>query len=602
MSNERETAAPSASAQRKLPLAVAVIILAVLLIPCILAAVSDTIYPRTSVAGIAVGGMSRSEAETVLTRDLPGAYDSKTLPIIVDNGASGNAEFELPLSQLHITANAAAAAEAAWQNGRSGNFFTSGVAYAKGLLLGHTITPELKTDRAGAEKAIADIAAQADTPVTECNWRIAGDTLYITKPKSGYLIDRSALLAAVEDAVARYDLGGITCTRQERAAAAVTMEELYNDAHREAGTPYYDKATGTVKDGETGVDFDVSEAKARMEAAEAGAEFTVPVTVTRPKITKEDMAKYLFRDKLGACTTNVSGSSNRKHNVSLAAKSCNGVVLNPGEVFSYNSTLGQRTAARGYLPAGAYVNGKTVSEYGGGICQISSTVYLAVLRSNLEIVSRTNHMFYPGYIPFGMDATVSWGGPDLKFRNNTDYPIKLVVSYSGGKATCTVYGTNLAGTSVKMEYNILSTTSYETVEKEDASLAPGTSREEQNGYTGYKIASYRCVYDKDGNLISRKLEANSTYKSRNRIVLVGPAKAATPATPTEPSAPAETPAAPETPVTPATPETPVIPEIPVTPETPPEGTGSETAGSGGSSSAVQPDTGTGATWESPRAS
>ena len=139
MSNERETTAPSASAQRKLPLAVAVIILAVLLIPCILAAVSDTIYPRTSVAGIAVGGMSRSEAETVLTRDLPGAYDSKTLPIIVDNGASGNAEFELPLSQLHITADAAAAAEAAWQNGRSGNFFTSGVAYAKGLLLGHKI-------------------------------------------------------------------------------------------------------------------------------------------------------------------------------------------------------------------------------------------------------------------------------------------------------------------------------------------------------------------------------------------------------------------------------------------------------------------------------
>ncbi len=595
MSNEREKAAPSASVQRRLPLAVAVIILAVLLIPCILAAVSDTIYPRTSVAGIAVGGMSRSEAETVLTRDLPGAYDDKALPIIVDNGVLGSTVFELPLSELHITADAAAAAEAAWQNGRSGNFFTSGVAYAKGLLFGHTITPELKTDRAGAEKAIADIAAQADTPVTECNWRIAGDTLYITKPKSGYLIDRSALLVAVEDAVARYDLSGITCTRQERAAAAVTMEELYNDAHKEAGTAYYDKATGTVQDGETGVDFDVNEAKARMEAAEAGTEFTVPVTVTRPKITKEDMAKYLFRDKLGSCTTNVSGSSNRKHNVSLAAKSCSGVVLNPGEVFSYNSTLGQRTAARGYLPAGAYVNGKTVSEYGGGICQISSTVYLAVLRSNLEIVSRTNHMFYPGYIPFGMDATVSWGGPDLKFRNNTDYPIKLIVSYSGGKATCTVYGTNLAGTSVKMEYNILSTTSYETVEKEDASLAPGTSREEQNGYTGYKVATYRCVYDKDGNLISRKLEANSTYKSRNRIVLVGPAKAA-PAAPAEPSAPAETPAAPETP------ETPVIPETPVTPETPPEGTGSETAGEGASSSAVQPDTGTGATWESPRAS
>ena len=133
-------------------------------------------------------------------------------------------------------------------------------------------------------------------------------------------------------------------------------------------------------------------------------------------------------------------------------------------------------------------------------------------------------MFYPGYIPYGMDATVSWGGPDFKFRNNTDYPIKLSVTYSGGKATCTIYGTNLSGQSVKMEYNILSSTPYETVEKEDKSLAPGTRKQEQNGYTGYKVATYRCVYDKNGKLVSRTLEANSTYKSRNQIILVGPAQ------------------------------------------------------------------------------
>ena len=572
-------------------IAVAVIVLLILLIPCILAAVSDTIYPRTTVAGIAVGGLTQSEAEEVLAQGLPGAYEGETLPITVENGVSGGTTFELSLSDIHITADAAQAAEAAYQNGRSGNFFTSGVAYAKGLLLGHTVAPVLKLDQASAESAIADIAAQADEPVTECTWRIDGEALYVTKPKNGFMINQQALLATVEDAISRYDFSGITCSREERAAAAVTMEELYSDAHKEASNAYYDKAAGTVKDGDTGVDFDPDEAQALMDAAEEGTEFTVPVTITKPKISKEEMAQYLFRDKLGSCTTNVSGSANRKHNVALAAKSCNGIVLNPGEVFSYNDTLGQRTAANGYLPAGAYVNGKTVEEYGGGICQISSTVYLATLRSNLEIVSRTNHMFYPGYIPFGMDATVGWGGPDFKVRNNTDYPIKLVVTYSGGKAACTIYGTNLEGTSVKMEYNILSTTAYETVEKEDSSLAPGTSKEEQNGYTGYKVATYRCVYDKNGNLLSRTLEANSTYKSRNRIVLVGPAESTA-----EPSQPTE-------------PVTPTDPTTPAEPDTPSQGTESETPGTDSESgaeptsgSSVQPDTSTGATWESPRAS
>ncbi|MFR4878605.1 MAG: VanW family protein [Ruthenibacterium lactatiformans] len=178
----------------------------------------------------------------------------------------------------------------------------------------------------------------------------------------------------------------------------------------------------------------------------------------------------------------------------------------------HNETLGQRRA-NGYRLPGAGERPEGRRRY----LKISSTLYLAVLRSNLEIVSRTNHMFYPGYIPYGMDATVSWGGPDFKFRNNTDYPIKLSVTYSGGKATCTIYGTNLSGQSVKMEYNILSSTPYETVEKEDKSLAPGTRKQEQNGYTGYKVATYRCVYDKNGKLVSRTLEANSTYKSRNQI-------------------------------------------------------------------------------------
>ena len=503
-------------------------IIAILLVPCVLAASSTTIYPRTTVAGINVGGMSRSEAVDVLTAQLPDAFSGQSLPITIQSGDAGEESaggaFSLSLADLDVTASPVQAAEAAYENGRSGNFFTSGIAYAKGLLLGHAVAPELTFNRSAARAEIAAIAAQADIPITECSWRIEGDNMIVTKPKSGYLIDQRALLEQVETAIGLYDLRGVQCPLEETAPAAVTMDEIYGDAHSEATNAYYDKASGTVRDGDPGVDFDPVQAQALMDEAAPGEDFSVPVTITEPKISKEEMSANLFRDKLGSCTTTVTGTANRKHNVALAARSCNGVVLNPGETFSYNDTLGQRTAANGYRTAAAYVGGKTVQEYGGGICQISSTVYLATLRANLEITDRTNHMFYPGYIPYGMDATVSWGGPDFKFRNNTDYPIKLVVTYSGGKATCTIYGTNTTGNSVKMEYSILSSTPYQTVEQEDSSLAPGERRQQQNGYTGYKVATYRCIYDADGNLVSRTFEANSTYRSRNQIILVGPEK------------------------------------------------------------------------------
>jgi vancomycin resistance protein YoaR len=114
------------------------------------------------------------------------------------------------------------------------------------------------------------------------------------------------------------------------------------------------------------------------------------------------------------------------NNIALAAKKIDGVILNPGEEFSYNGTVGQRTESAGFKKAGAYANGKVVQELGGGICQVSSTLYCAVLYANLEITDRTCHYFPVDYLPSGLDATVSWKSPDFKFKNNRDYPIKLV--------------------------------------------------------------------------------------------------------------------------------------------------------------------------------
>ncbi|MDD6605272.1 MAG: VanW family protein, partial [Oscillospiraceae bacterium] len=247
----------------------------------------------------------------------------------------------------------------------------------------------------------------------------------------------------------------------------------------------------------------------------------------------------------------------------------------------YNGVVGKRTAANGYQPAPAYVKGETVDEIGGGICQTSSTLYLACLRGNLEITERHAHRYIPAYIAAGMDATVSWGGPDYKFTNDTDYPIKIVTSYEGGYLTVKVLGTNATGITAKMTNEKLSTTDFQVVYEDDPTLAPGTEKVKTTPYTGSKWKTYRNLYDANGKLISSTYEDTSDYKARNKVILKGPAKAEVPASgpadipaPT-PEAP-DTPAVPETPVeppteTPTEPEEPTIIVIPISPEEFPEG-------------------------------
>ena len=197
----------------------------------------------------------------------------------------------------------------------------------------------------------------------------------------------------------------------------------------------------------------------------------------------------------------------------------------PGDVFSYNKTLGPRTQANGYLPAPAYIGGKTVDDVGGGICQNSSTLYLAVLRANLEIVERTNHMYTVGYVPDGLDATVAYNAIDFKFRNNTEYPILVEAKVSGRTMIVKLHGTKTDNIKVKMVTETLSTTPYKETYKPDSSVAAGKTVVDTTAYTGRKVRVFRCLYDAQGNLISRTQESVNNYRHRDKVILYNPADA-----------------------------------------------------------------------------
>ena len=189
-------------------------------------------------------------------------------------------------------------------------------------------------------------------------------------------------------------------------------------------------------------DFNVSvdEAKAIL-GDQSAEEYTIPLKTLYPSVTTNMIGTEAFPDLLSSFSTRYSTSDrDRTTNLQLAANKINGTVLMPGETFSYNKVVGERTIAAGYKEAPIYVSGEVVDGLGGGICQITSTLYNAVVYANLEVTQRSNHQFVPSYVGASRDATVVYGSIDFQFKNNRNYPIKIVCSVSGGIAQFQIYG------------------------------------------------------------------------------------------------------------------------------------------------------------------
>ena len=180
---------------------------------------------------------------------------------------------------------------------------------------------------------------------------------------------------------------------------------------------------------------------ALLAGAGSGLSIFIDVEYTQPENAEEFLENLLFRNLIGECVTQIPGTENRLNNIILASASVNGLILEPGEEFSFNRIVGQRTPARGYRSAPAFSNGTTVQAIGGGICQVSSTIYSAIMDSSLQITERHPHGLPVSYIPRGRDATVSWGSLDFRFVNNTDYPLRLDAEVEGRTLTVRAYGT-----------------------------------------------------------------------------------------------------------------------------------------------------------------
>lgn len=504
---------------------------------------SDTIYPKVSVNGTDVGGMTAAEAASALEAAGWGEGE-KTVTV------------ELPLEHT-LTVNAAdvgakltaqEAADRAFDYCHGGTIIENVMAYVRCLVSGAEVEIKAEVDEAALADIVREEVTQVKSGLMTSGVEIKGETLEVVKGASAVEIDESELMSLVKTALEDMKYGPLDYEVEVNASVELDIDELYNSICCEAKDAYYDKEKKEVVESVTGVDFNKAEAQKLWDAAELGETVEIPLELTEPERTTEYVESRLFADDLGeTVTTSLAGSTqNRITNVQLAAASIDGIILAPGEQFSYNDALGERTTERGYKAAGAYSGGQVVQEVGGGICQVSSTLYYAALLANLQIDVRTCHYFPVGYLPAGLDATVSWGGPEFKFTNNRDWPIKIEASVDTAKNTVSVHivGTDEDGSYVQMTYATW--------------LVYGNSEYPETA-TGYKAATYRSVFDKNGNLLSKELEAYSEYHYHEEdIVYPTPTPSPTPEpTPTEP------PIEPTDPVFP--PEDPSYPTDPVVP-------------------------------------
>ena len=481
--------------------------------------------PNTTVLGLDVSGMSAQEAEQLWQEKGAAALESTAIDLTRDGRTVGS----VTLAELGVTVKPLYISRAAGCDSASDHPLTvveSGWELLRSYLRPTDVTPQLDVDGAKLTDTCETLADTLDCTLVDGSYRLEnGQGLYITKPRDGEKLDGGALRTLLEQRLAARDLSPAECVYQERQAAALDVQALHDELEGKTVSAVCDKSTGRPTQSHVGVTFDVAAVQSQLDAAAPGAEFLADAEVQFPTVTTEELETAMFRDVLGTSTTKCAGPWGRHQNIRLAAKAINGNIYNPGEEFWYNAAVGQRTEARGFQPAAAYSGGRTVTSIGGGICQVSSTLYYATLLSDLKIVLRYAHMFDPGYMPVtGCDATVSWGGPDFAFRNDTDYPIKIVTSYNDdtNELTVTIMGTRVNDNYVVMTNQFLSYSEFKVVYKEDESVSPGDQVVDQYGHNGYEVRTYRNVYDGDGKLLRSTVEATSDYDRGDKIILVAP--------------------------------------------------------------------------------
>lgn len=479
---------------------------------------NTTFVSGISILGIDVSGLSKDDAKQKVSDDVSNRLSTDV--IFKHNDET----YTLLPSSVGGSFDIDKVIDDAYSVGRSGNIFQNNFAILDAMISSKNFIPDFSFNSDSFDDSVSQMNSNFADGIVEPSYDISGNNLIIKSGKNGNIVDSDKIKSLFVDklTVVPYNTDSIEVPVFSKEANKIDIDAIHSEIYKEAQDASYTTNPYVVYPSSNGLDFNISIDEAKALITGDKNSYTIPLKTLYPNVKTSDIGIEAFPNLLSSYSTSfASSSSNRATNVSLATNKINGKVLMPGEVFSFNDTVGKRTPQAGFKVAGVYMNGQVATDYGGGICQVSSTLYNAVLRANLEIVDRSNHMFEVGYVPIGTDATVSWGAPDFKFKNSRSYPIKIVTSSSNRKCVVKFYGLK---ESEEYDIEIVSyrtgSVPYRTTYTTDSSLAAGQQKVIQRGSNGAKSVAYR-IRKKNGQVISKELLSKDTYDPHNQIIAVG---------------------------------------------------------------------------------
>lgn len=480
---------------------------------------STTIAKGVYIKNIDVSGLTREQAK----EKLESIYSEKKKKDITLKYE----DFETTIAPetLETNYNIEKATNEAILVGKSGNIITNNYGIFFALIGKKNIKVETTINEEQTKQAIEDIQTNLPETIEEPDYYIENDKLIITPGKEGLKILTDKLLTEIKEQQKNINTNQETIEIPAEKAwpSKVDIDKIHQDIYKKVQDAYITKDPVEVHPEVIGIDFNIEDAKKILE--ENKEQYEIPLQITNPQVTLSNLGSEAFPEKISAYSTRYDGGDkDRSTNLEIACKKIDEKIVLPGETFSYNKTLGARTTKAGYKTAKVYENGAVVDGIGGGICQISSTLYNAVLKANMQTVERRNHQFITSYVPEGRDATVAYGVTDFKFKNTRKYAIKIKATASNGVATISIYGIK-----ENPEYNItFETKTISTIpvtEKyiEDNTIAEGTEEIKQKGANGCVTETY-IIKSLNGQVVSKDLLSKDTYSAMQRIILKGTKK------------------------------------------------------------------------------
>lgn len=477
---------------------------------------NEKIVSGVKIQGIDVSGLSKEEAKSKLELVFNEKKQKEIELQYQDYNTTINPEV------LETNYNIDTAVDEAALIGKNSNIIENNYKILYALLGKENVNLSMTINEEVAKQTIESIETNLPGLVKEPGYYIEGETLIITRGTEGIKIDTENLIEKIKEVLIdiNSNIENIEIPVINKTPDDIDIDKIYSEVHTEVQDAYYTKDPFTIHPEVIGVDFNLEEARTMLQ--EVKEQYEIPLTITQPKVTTAQIGTEAFPDLLGTYSTKYDASDkDRTTNLKLAVQKINDKVVLPGETFSYNKTLGERTIAAGYKNAKVYESGQVVDGIGGGICQISSTLYNSVLFADLEIVERRNHQFVTSYTPAGRDATVVYGQTDFKFKNNRDYAVKIQASISNGIATVSIYGIKTDNDyTISFKHKQVSSIPYTVKYVDDNTLPVGTEKVKQKGANGKIVETY-IVKSLNGKVVSTELLSKDTYSAMQRIILRG---------------------------------------------------------------------------------